>query len=98
MRAGSRDNPPVRDLGGPARRLSEGGAARGSGAGAEGEMAVIALVEGFDEMIARRSISGGDLPVAHPCASGNVNGAIAQMIAVGHTAYAPIVTRRPVGA
>jgi hypothetical protein len=57
----------------------------------ERKVAVVALVEGFDERVATSAKSGGDLRMAHPRAASDVDGPPAQMIAITYATHPAVV-------
>ena len=65
---------------------------------AEGEMAVIALVQRFDQIEAGSSERSVDLAMAHARPARNVDGAAVEVIAVRNSADCPIVLWRAVRA
>ena len=74
-------------LGGDGRRVAQALAQ----AKAECEMAVVALVERFDEAITGSAKGGCNLGVRYPPLAGYIDRPAAQMIAVGDAADAPVM-------
>ena len=70
------------------------GAEPRAGARPEGEMAVIALVERFEQVKAGGAERGVDLAVAHPGAAGDVDRAAVEVVAVGDSPDRAIMRRR----